>query len=142
MALAVSLLALYLAGNAIRTGDFLRLGRGHYREAVLYMLAHDSSRVVTVGSDYDFRNAMLLGYYARYVPKDRELVYVPEDAWPPEGPRWLITHSLDARHEPAASYVANGRVEYTLAKHFPFSGVSGWHWCLYRRHDAADDVTR
>jgi len=141
MTLAVSLLALYLTGNAIRTGDFLRLGRGHYREAVEYMLAHDPSRVLTVGSDHDFRNSMLLGYYARYVPKDRELVYVSEGAWPPEGPRWLITHSLDARHEPERSYVFDGRIEYTLAKHFPFSGVSGWHWCLYRRHDPGVDVT-
>lgn len=139
--LACTLLALYLAGNAVRVVDFLRLGRGHYREAVAYMLAHDPERVLTVGSDHDFRNSMLLGYYARFVPGDRGLAYLSEREWPPQGPRWLITHSLDPRHEPPPSYIFAGRVEYRLAKHFPFSGVSGWHWCLYRRFDAGTSVT-
>jgi uncharacterized membrane protein len=140
-ALAFALLALYLAGNTVRVVDFLRFGRGHYREAVEYMVAHDPDRVLTVGSDYDFRNSMVLGYYARFVPKDRSLAYVREREWPPEGPRWLIMHSLDAHYEPPASYVFAGRVEYTLARHFPFSGVSGWHWALYRRVDPADAVS-
>jgi uncharacterized membrane protein len=140
-ALAFSLLALYLAGNTTRVVDFLRLGRGHYREAVEYMLAHDPERVLSVGSDHDFRNAMLLGYYARFVPKDRGLAYVSEREWPAQGPRWLITHSLDPHHLPPPSYVFAGRVEYRLAKHFPFSGVSGWHWCLYERFDSGSGVT-
>ncbi|MEX2207573.1 MAG: hypothetical protein WEF50_15205 [Myxococcota bacterium] len=139
--LAFSLLALYLAGNTVRVVDFLRLGRGHYREAVEYMLAHDPERVLSVGSDHDFRNSMLLGYYARFVPPDRGLAYLSEREWPAQGPRWLITHSLDPRHVPPPSYVFAGRVEYRLAKHFPFSGVSGWHWCLYRRFDAGAPVT-
>ena len=139
--LATAVLGLYLAGNAIRVYDFLRLGRGHYREAVEYMLAQDPSPVLTVGSDHDFRNSMLLGYYGRALPEDRELVYVPEGAWPSEGPRWLIVHSLDPRYVPEASYVFAGRVEYALAEHFPFSGVSGWHWGLYRRSDRTDGVT-
>lgn len=140
-ALASALLVLYLVGNAVRVADFLFLGRGHYRDAVEYMVAHDPNRVLTVGSDHDFRNSMLLGYYARFVPKDRELVYVAEGEWPPEGPRWLIMHSQDAGFEPAQSYVYAGRVEYTLAGLFPFSGVSGWHWFLYRRTDPPGDVT-
>jgi hypothetical protein len=140
-ALGAALLLLYLAGNGARTADFLRFGRGSYREAVAYMVAHDPSRTVTVGSDHDFRNSMLLGYYRRTVPTDRELVYLSQGAWPPEGPRWLIVRDDDARREPEASLVVAGRIEYGLARHFPFAGVSGWSFALYRRTAPGDAVT-
>jgi uncharacterized membrane protein len=140
-ALALAALALYLGGNALRVADFLRFGRGQYREAIAYLLAHDSARVLTVGSDHDFRNSVLLGYYARFVPADRELVYVAEDAWPADGPRWLIVHSFARGFVPEPSYVFAGRIEYRLAQHFPYAGVSGWHWAVYRRSDGAAGVT-
>jgi len=140
-ALAAALLALYLAGNALHTADFLRLGRGHYAEAVAYMLERDPEPELTVGSDHDFRNSMLLAFHARALPAGRSLAYLAKDAWPADGPRWLIVHSLAQDYAPAPSYVWAGRVEYELARHFPYAGVSGWHWALYRRSAVAGGVS-
>ncbi len=134
-AAAILFVALYVTGNSVRTFDFLRFGRGQYREAVEYMFAHSTEPAVTVGSDHDFRNSMLLTYYSRFAPKERQLVYVGEDAWPREGPRWLILHSTDEDRVAEPQYVFADRVEYRLAKQFPFSGVSGWRWDLYERRD-------
>ena len=134
-AAAFSLLALYLAGNSVRTLEFLRFGRGHYRDAVEYIFAHSSASDVSVGSDHDFRNGMLLTYYGRYAPPGRRLVYFSGDGWPREGPQWLIIHSTDESHVASPQHIVDGRIKYVLSKQFPFSGVSGWHWDLYLRAD-------
>lgn len=55
--------------------EFLKNGRGHYLDAVMYLAEHTKDKIITVGSDHDFRNEMVLSFYAKYLPSGKEIVY-------------------------------------------------------------------
>ncbi len=129
--LTTVLVVIYLFGNGVRIAEFIKLGRGHYGQAVEYMAANTSGPVITVCSDHDFRNPMLLNHYGRHVAGKRLEYYGA-----PLGdvvPDWYITHATPREHSPQKTIVFASGVRYELARHFPYSGISGWHWCLYRR---------
>jgi hypothetical protein len=92
--------------------------------------------ILTVGSDYDFRNRIVLDYHARFLPAGRRLVYWPERAWPPEGPEWYLAHGFAGDQPPPATLVTGGH-RYGGVAIFPYAGLSGWTWYLYRRQPAA-----
>lgn len=125
-------LLLFAIGNVARLAPLYRDGRGQYCRAVATMGAATAGPVVAVGSDHDFRNGMMLRHFARCLPADQELLYLPQDAWPKTGPEWFVTHSLDPRHVPVGELDVDGRV-YRLAALFPFGGDSGLQWSLYHR---------
>src|SRR6185503_4976414 len=56
---ALGLIGAFLVGNARLSGDLLAQGRGDYRGAIRYMAEHSTAAVITVGSDYDFRNQLV-----------------------------------------------------------------------------------
>ncbi|MDY6832913.1 MAG: glycosyltransferase family 39 protein [Thermodesulfobacteriota bacterium] len=131
-------------GNITRTHALITIGRGDYLGAMSYMAAQphtgpratapgNGDRTLLVGSDNDFRNLPILYFYARYLPQDTKMIYVGEGQWPTEGTDWLIRHSRQPCPETAALYRPNGRHVYRLKKIFPYAGVSGWNWYLYRR---------
>lgn len=130
---ASALLLLFAAGNAPPIISLISLGRGQYREAVLYMAHHTPGPNVLVGSDHDFRNQLVLRYYARFLPENKTLLYVEQDEWPAEGVHWALTHSQDLAHTAPRRLVDRGGNAYLLEKTFPYSGISGWNWYLYRR---------
>lgn len=137
--IAVAALALaFLCGNAVRVRGLATAGRGHYLEAVQRMAAETPDGPVSVGSDHRFRNETLLRFYETYVSPPRTFEYLPEELWPARGaPQWYLRHATDAdvRAEPAGLSFADGS-RYALVETYPYSGLSGWTWLLYRR-DAA-----
>ncbi len=126
-------ITLYLWGSAQRNLDLLRLGRGSYGQAVLFMAAETSGPDILVGSDHDFRNKMVLLYYTRQLPRGKRLVYFDRSDWPCGGPEWLILHSQQSDFVPAVRISTGNGTDYELARHFPFTGLSGWHWAVYRK---------
>jgi len=58
-AVAVVTIALYLAGNTMHMGSFVKHGRGRYLEAVRYMASETQEPVVRIAGDHELRN---LGY--------------------------------------------------------------------------------
>lgn len=131
-AAVVGLCVLLLLGNALSTADFLRVGRGGYMDAVTYMAANTPWPNVKVGGDHDFRNGLPIYFYSRYLPKNRSMVYLRFDAWPPEGPDWLLIHNTCSEVFVPKRFVKAGGGTYRLAKSYPVLGLSGVGWHLYR----------
>jgi hypothetical protein len=134
---ALVLLSLLLTGNAWHTGQLLRAGRGDYLGALLYMAEYTPGPTITVGSDHDFRNRLVLGYYTKYLGQRKELVYYDQGTWPPQGPDWLLLHRIDNdRTAPPEALEKSGHV-YRLVKHVSHAALSGWDWYVYHKLDAA-----
>ena len=118
--------------QALRLAPLLQLGRGSYQAAVQYMAENTDSDVLRVGSDHDFRNQILLRFYARFLPSRIQLAYIEQPDWKTDQPEWIITHSQDPVFFPPDQLVVRGIGRYHLQKEFRFSAVSGWHWFLFR----------
>lgn len=128
----VGLCVLMLVGNALSTADFLRVGRGGYLDAVTYMAASTPWPNVKVGGDHDFRNGLPIIFYSRYLPKNRSMVYFRLDAWPSEGPDWLLIHNTCSEDFFPKHVVKVRGGTYRLTKSYPVLGLSGVGWHLYR----------
>ena len=129
---AVALLG-FVAGHALRIAPLLTLGRGGYTEAVVFMAQHTKGQRVVVGSDHDFRNGMLLGFYWPRLVRSKRLVYVEQHRWDEQRPEWMITHSLDTSFEPHPEIWVDGLWTYELARSYRYAGDSGWNCFIYRR---------
>lgn len=129
-AVAVAL-AVFLAGNAVQIASLLRDGRGRYREAVALMLASSAGRTVTVGSDNDFRNGVVLGDQASRLGAASRIVYVDGAGLASRPPEWFLLHDFAERPAAAQLIGVAGR-PYGLVAVFPYGGLSGWSWLVYR----------
>lgn len=129
------LLLLVVAGNGARMGEFLKDGRGHYQEAVNYMAEQTTEKILTVGSDHDFRNKLVLNFYARRMKTGQKILYHDQVDWPKDGPMWYVTHSQERDPQPPKQFTDWNDNQYVLAKTFPYSGPSGWHWFIYRNRN-------
>ncbi|MBN1346087.1 MAG: glycosyltransferase family 39 protein [Phycisphaerae bacterium] len=128
---AVALVCLFTAGNVPRLARLFHLGRGGYREAVLHMASETSGSTIEVGSDHDFRNAMVLDFYARYLPAGKKLSYRLKDDWPRNGPEWVLAHSRRPDYHPDPRIMDAGGNTYSLSRVFGYCGMSGWTWAVY-----------
>jgi uncharacterized membrane protein len=135
--LCATLLVSVCGGNIWRTALFLRDGRGHYLDALLYMAENTAGRRIELGSDSDFRTPKLLAFYAPYLPHDKQVHYYAAERWPPRGPEWLINHRQAPGYRPKREVTAYHGLHYVLQKEFRYSGISGFHWFVYRRKDVA-----
>ncbi len=96
-------IAVFILVNAIQIIPFVRYGRGQYQRAL-----HEVGPVVS--GDSEFRDRMLIDFYnpsLRWVPRARN-------------PEWLLMES----NAPIPGY--------TLWREYPYGGISGWTWYLYR----------
>ena len=132
---AAALLGLPLTGSVYRVAPLLRDGRGHYAEAVATMARLTARNAITVGSDHDFRNRLVLGYYAEALPADKKLIYVPWSAWTADGPEWFLTHRFEMAGPGDVPSSIAGAIgsPYRWVQSFLYGGISGWNWHLYQR---------
>ena len=130
-AVVILLFTLFTAGSLQHTAGLLTFGRGAYLEAIGYMVSRGTGPEIHVGSDHDLRNGSLLAFYGRYLPAGRSLVYHPMDAWPKNGVEWVIVHDDLEGSVPYPVAERNG-VRYELQRTFPFAGLSGFNWHIYR----------
>ncbi|MFH2073981.1 MAG: hypothetical protein ABIJ57_01350 [Pseudomonadota bacterium] len=128
----IGLCLLMLVGNGLSTADFLRVGRGGYLDAVQYMAANTPRPKIQVGGDHDFRNGLPIYFYSRYLPKNRGMVYLRPDVWPPDGPDWFLVHNTCSEEFIPDTVVKVGGRIFRLAKSYPVLGLSGVGWHLYR----------
>jgi len=128
----LSILVLFLAGNALNIKRLFQHGRGGYREALWHMERETTGPVITVSSDHHFRNRMVIDYYTRFLTAGKTLTYLDGRNTEPPAAEWILLHRIgeagdfrDTIHDQA------GRT-YRAEKQFPYSDMSGWHWFLYR----------
>jgi hypothetical protein len=126
------LLALFTIGNGIHTARLIRLGRGHYGEALQWMLDESRTRPAGIASDHDFRNGLVYSYYKRWTSAPRDLDYHMENQLPREGTEWFLRHDLRTDQEPPPTVHDRNGNSYRLARVFPYAGLSGWRWAVYR----------
>jgi hypothetical protein len=132
-AVAAVALLLFTAGSAHLDRQLISPGRGSYHRALFYMAQETAGPEVVVASDHDFRNKLMLYFYARYLPPSKRLVYVEhKDIVPGNGPEWLIMHSTDLKYVPRPEVDARGG-KYGLVRSYPYGGISGFSWFVYRR---------
>ncbi|MGO9017105.1 MAG: hypothetical protein ACLQVJ_02025 [Syntrophobacteraceae bacterium] len=132
--LVIALMLFFLSGNIERTVAQIEIGRGDYKGAVQYMAEETQGPYILVGSDHDYRNKMLLLFFSKDLPAGKRLIYFEQDSWPAAGPEWFVVHSQQSDFRPIKRiYFRNGST-YRLARHFPYYGLSGWHWAIYRRN--------
>ncbi|MBN1516784.1 hypothetical protein JXA32_09480 [Candidatus Sumerlaeota bacterium] len=131
--LAFAPIVLVVAGQIPRDYHLLVTGRGDYSAALEYILAASPDGPITVGSDHDFRNGMVIGFYAHRITGGERLRYLDQSRWLVESPEWIFAHNQDRTFQPIQEHALKGIGVYRLIKVFPFSGISGWNWVLYRR---------
>ena len=111
----------------------LRGGRGHYLDAVLYMVERTNGPVITVLSDHPLRTGWVLEFYRFFVPPVQQMVIydgtAPRPQWTQGPPMWVIVHS-NRRGQPPDQFQG-----YVFDREFPYYGLSGYSWYLYRRRD-------
>jgi hypothetical protein len=137
--LSALFLVVFTIVNMQKTADLLKIGRGKYSEAILYMAEHTRGNEIVVVSDHDYRNRIVLSFYERYLPEGKKIIYRNQNQLPLNGPDWMITHSQDMGFSPPPSIRGPAGHTYTLARSFPYAGISGWHWFLYRNDSSLDE---
>ena len=118
-------------GNGSELIRFWSSGRGQYQAALAHIAGSEGDRELLVGGDFDFRNAMLVGFYQVRSPAYQRLIYVPQTAWGSHRPDWILMHDLNREPRFLREVEAQGQ-RYSLDKVFPFAGPVGWHWGAYR----------
>ena len=133
-ALVATLLALVVVGGSgPRIGRLLAEQRGHYREALGMMLSASPGARVSVSSDHDFRNGLLLRHYAERLGALERVAYLPQASWEGDGPDWFIEHRLEGRPGPADALQDPLGNRYTLYAEYPSAPLSGFRWYLFKR---------
>jgi hypothetical protein len=120
-------------GNSLHTWGLLEYGRGGYLPALAYMQAESKQRDLSIGSDHDFRNSLILGYYYPWLRNPKPLHYHPMGQWPSEGPEWLIQHVIEPESDPQWTFIDGNQNQFQLVAIFPHSGLSGFTWLIYHR---------
>ena len=132
-----------LAGNAVQTARLIRFGRGGYQDALRLMAERTAGPTVTVGSDHDFRNGLVIAFYRIHMPEfsdspgpnTKRLLYVPLNRWPQNGPEWFLRHSQEPGVHPKQTITDGADNHYDLIRVFPYAGLSGWNWMLYHNRN-------
>jgi hypothetical protein len=123
-------LALVVGGHLFEDAWLVREGRGHYCDAVRFMGDHTQGDDVVVGSDHDFRNMMVLAYYASCLPAGKRLLYATMGR-PSE---WRVHHSgYPPTDAPSEIVIMSTRLRYRVVQTFPVRGLSGYTWFIYHR---------
>jgi hypothetical protein len=127
----------FFAVSLWQTFWFIRIGRGHYFAATLYMTEQTPAAVLFVESGHPLRTGMVLNFYARFVPFGIKVVPVdlsaPEPQRPPERPMWAISSNVVAGSPPAPMAQDPWGNQFAFDREFTYYGLSGYSWYLYRR---------
>jgi uncharacterized membrane protein len=133
-----ALLALFIAANLWQIGGLWRLDRGHYRDLIAYIVAHDDADRIAVTGDQDFRHPLMLRHYARPPFTDATIQYSGFFVLPREGAAWNILHMRAPWAEPLPRISDRHGNHYELAAAYRSDILSGYHLALYRRAGGPD----
>lgn len=134
---AVVLLASFVALNLWQTARFVRGTRGHYADAVAYIGARTPGPIVAVLSDHAARTGLVVEFYARVLPRGKQLLLIDEaqdpSSRPALPPAWVVAHGFasDPRPGPVAIDRGSGTT-FRFDREFEAYGLSGYNWSVYR----------
>jgi len=128
----IAAVLLMLSGQAHKLVSLLELGRGSYKAALTRILENSPEGIVRIGSDHDFRNRVLVDFYAPSLARSHTIRYIPHTEWHREPPDWILTHSGEMSYQPPPDTAVPGVGVYHFFAAYRFFGLSGWNWFLYR----------
>jgi hypothetical protein len=130
----ISVLAVSAALNGWWTIRLLDHGRGDYLQALKWLTSQVPDGPIVVSSDHDFRNGMIVSYYApRLGPSASRWQYVEQRFLPPEGTPWVLLHDFEG-DAPYPDVVTDRYGKpYRLERAFRHQSLSGYNWWVYRR---------
>jgi uncharacterized membrane protein len=128
---ALAVAGLFIGLNCWAVSQQERWQRGEYSKALTLICETDPS--ARVGSDHDFRNGLVIEFFAHRLSACMGLHYEPSSEWGKTVPGWLVLHSLDRGKPAPAEINPQGFGAYKLAGFFPSGEFSGWNWAVYRR---------
>ena len=131
--LAWVMVFLLLIGHTARVQALLRDGRGQYASAWARIAADSKSSDVYVGSDHDFRNRMVLSFYASRDMMGKLLYYVPQTDWKRRPPEWVLVTQGQEFVDPPDEIPFTDVGVYRYVDRYDAAPVSGWGWFLYRK---------
>ncbi len=124
-------LAVFLAGNAVQLTALLRDGRGRYGDALRFMLERGTSHNAAIGGFNDFRNPLVLDDQIRRQGAQSRVIYTDLTSAPALTPEWILVIDGHEHPEGPPTFERAGRT-YEFAAVFPYAGLSGWSWLVYR----------
>lgn len=131
-----ALLLAWGAANVFMSVELARIGRGHYKEALEYIAVHTPNGHPTIGSTQDFRSAILINYYGKYLPVAEKPQLVPLAFIKRDRPEWILT--TVSPYEWASlpqTMIVSSDLQYRLEIEFPSVKISGLPAGVYRRAD-------
>ena len=133
------LMAASLAVNFFPMSRLLEFGRGGYLAALQFMSDESKLPVMTIGSDHNDRNSMLINFFRKHGDLQKSQakypLMIPQQGFAEVSPEWFIIHSQSHDFQPPPTPPPEARPpagKYQLRKWYPYSTLSGWHWAIYQ----------
>ena len=120
-------------GQSTRVEALVQEGRGHYAAAWARIVRDTASQDIYVGSDHDFRNRLVLTFYASRDPLGKLLYYVPQTDWSRRPPDWVLITQGQEFSEPPDEIPFKDVGVYRFVASYDSAPVSGWGWFLFRK---------
>lgn len=128
--IAIIFIGLIAFSNGLYAYSFSYGKRGHYRSAIEFIVENSKNNQISLSSDHEFRNPLVLNYYAQKLSTPVKLLWTTNNS----KPQWFIKHTQDPDHIFAPNIsLNNGKVNYKLKANFPFTALSGWAEGIYLR---------
>jgi len=123
---------LIVSGNLVHAGKLFRYGRGEYNDALRYIAERTPPGDITLCSDHDGRNVLLIQHHGPGAIEPHTMAYQPANARAAQGTQWLLIHRLDHTAAPETEMFDERGNRYQLEKVFLHAPPSGWDWYVYR----------
>jgi hypothetical protein len=127
--------ALFVAANGSHVAWLLRDGRGAYVDALRWVDQHTTDAAATIESDHDFRNRLVVQYFAGRIGATKPIRYVQQSEIGVPGPQWYIAHRGADDRPPASTITDRRGNRYHFEKEYPTAPLSGLRWFVFRRVD-------
>ena len=92
---ATLFIVFFIIGNAWHISNLLIYGRGQYLKPLSLMSHNTQGDNMSIASDHDYRNKVILAYYARRLPNNLNIIYYnydPERGFSNAGQDYVMTY--------------------------------------------------
>ena len=134
-AVAVLLVVAFIAANSIDTRRLIEHGRGHYLDAMRYIVAHSADGDILIAGDHDKRESTIVDFYKPYLHTNTVLQYVPRDRLSSVKPQWMLLHRWEGEAAPPEVFTVQfGQpMAFERRASFEASPLGGWRCYVYER---------
>jgi hypothetical protein len=134
LSVAVAIIGL-LGGQSARTWNLLSKQRGSYRQALADVWNASGQSEISIASDHDVRNSLMIAFYSPPAAGPKQIKYLANGQPGADRADWYFFNSQDPSERPSPTVRFTRGASYGLFREYPYEGISGWSWFVYRRDD-------